>query len=71
MIRDAAHGNSVIFFFVARGQRDLQLARGHYSVFKKKLVEVSQAEEEQRVGMLLFDGGILPHERGGGFGHRE
>jgi hypothetical protein len=32
----------------------------------EKFAEISQAEEEQRGGMLLLDGGILPHQRSGG-----
>ncbi len=69
VIGHAAHGDGVVFFFVARSQRDLQLTRGHHRVFKEEFVEVSQAEEEQRVGMLFLDRGILPHQRSGGFGH--
>ena len=54
VIGHAAHGDGVVFFFVARSQRDLQLARGHHGIFKEKFVKVSQAEKQQRVGMLLF-----------------
>ena len=65
----AAHGDGYAFFFVARGQSDLQFFCGEDGVVEEKLVEVSQAEEQQGSGVLLFDGGILPHQRGGRLGH--
>ena len=43
----AAHGDGDAFFFVARGQRDLQFFCGEDGVVEEKLVEVSQAEEQQ------------------------
>ncbi len=65
----AAHRDGDALFFVARSERDLQLLRGEDGVVEEKLVEISQAEEQQGAGMLLFDGGILPHQRGGRLGH--
>ena len=69
VVRHAAHGNGDAFFFVARGQRDLQFLRGQDGVVEEKLVEISQAKEQQGAGMLLLDGGILPHQRRGRLGH--
>ena len=69
VVRHAAHGNGDAFFFVARGERDLQFFGGQDGVVEEKLVEISQAEEQQGAGMLLLDGGILPHQRRGRLGH--
>ncbi len=65
----AAHGDGDAFFLVARGEGDLQFARGQDGVVKEKLVEISQAKEQQGAGMLFLDGGILPHQRSGRLGH--
>ena len=70
MVRHAAHRYSDALFFVARGQRDLQLPRRHYGILEEKFVEVAEAEEDERVGMLFLDRGILPHQRGGRLSHR-
>ncbi len=69
VIGHAAHGNGDALFLVARGQRDLQLARGDHRVLEEELVEVAQAEEQQRVGMLFLDRGVLPHQRSGRLAH--
>ena len=69
VIRHAAHGNGDAFFLVARGERDLQLARGDDRILEEELVEVAQAEEQQRAGMLFLDRGVLPHQRRGGLAH--
>ena len=69
--RDAAHGNLRALFLIARGQGNLQFARAHNGVFKKHLVEVAKTEENQSVGMLFLDGGVLPHQRRGLFIHCE
>ena len=71
VVGNAAHRDGDAFFLVARGQRDLQFAGGEDGVVEEKLVEVSQAEEQQGAGMLLLDGGILPHQRRGRLGHFE
>ena len=70
VVGHATHGDGHAFFFIARGQRDLQLARGQHRVVEEKLVEIPQPEEQQSVGMLFLDGGILPHQRRRGLGHR-
>src|SRR5207244_9863956 len=69
MIGHAAHGHSNAFLLVARSQGDLEFPRRHQRVVEKKLVEITQAEEKQRAGMVLLDGGILPHQRGGRLAH--
>ena len=69
VIRHAAHGNGGALFFVARGERDLQFARGDHCVFEEQLVEVAQAEEQERAGMFFLDRGILPHQWSGRLGH--
>ncbi len=45
MIRNAAHGNGLALFAIARSERDLQLARGSDGVLVEKLVEIAEAEE--------------------------
>jgi hypothetical protein len=69
MVRHAAHGDIRAFFFIARGQGDLQFARRQNGVIEEKLVEIPQPEEQQSVGMLFLNGGILPHQRCGGLRH--
>ena len=70
VIRHAAHRNGDALFLVARSQRDLQLLGRDHRVFKEQLVEITQAKEQQRMGMLFLDGCILPHQRRGRLGHR-
>jgi hypothetical protein len=50
VVGHAAHGDGRAFFLVARGERDFQLARGHHGVFEEQLVEIAQAEHQQRLG---------------------
>ena len=69
VVRHATHGDGDAFFLVARGQRDLQFLRRQDGVVEEKFVEIAQAKEQQGAGMLLLDGGILPHQRGGRLGH--
>ena len=69
MERDAAHGNGVALFLVARGEGDFEFARGGDGVFEEELVEIAQAEHQQGVGDLLLDAVVLPHQRRGGVGH--
>src|SRR6266850_545555 len=63
VIRNAAHGNGLAFFAVARGERDLQLARGNDRVLVEKFVEIAEAEEQQSVRIARLDGVILLHQR--------
>ena len=46
VMRNSTHRHGDAFFFVARGQSDLQFFRGHDGIVKEKLVEVAQAEEQ-------------------------
>ena len=66
VIGHAAHRDGGALFLVARGERDLELARGGDGVLEEQLVEIAQAEHEQRVGHLLLDAVVLPHQRRGG-----
>ena len=63
VIGHPAHGGAfvrVLNVAVPRRQRQVQLTRGCHGVFIEHLVKVAQAEEEEAVGMLLFDFLILP-----------
>ena len=68
MIGDAAHRNRLALFLVAGGERDLELAGGGDGVVVEQLVEIAQPEHQQRVGDLLLDAVVLPHQRRGGLG---
>ena len=70
MVGDAAHWNGVSLFLVARSQCDLQLARGDDRVVKEELVEITQAKEKERVGVVPLDVGPLLHQRRGRIIHR-
>ena len=61
-------GMARAFFFVAGGEGDFEFARGEDGVFEEELVEIAEAEEQEGVGDLLFDGVVLPHQRRGGVG---
>ncbi len=61
VIGNAAHRHGLAFFFVARGERDLQDFRGDHCVVVEKLEKITQAEEQHRRGMLLLRGVILLH----------
>jgi len=63
---DAAHWR--VALFVARGEGELQFARGGFGVVEEELVEVAEAEEEQGVGVLAFGRQVLTHERSLGVG---
>ena len=67
VIGNAAHRDRLALFAIARGQSDLQQARGHLRVVVEKLVEIAQAEKQQRLRMLLLDGVILPQQRRSGW----
>ena len=69
VIGHAAHGNRDSFFFIAGGQRDLQLFRRHHGIVEEQFVEVAQPEKQECGGMIFLDRGILPHQRSGGLGH--
>ncbi len=63
VVRNAAHGNRLALFTVARRERNLKLARRDDGVFVEKFVEIAQAEEQQGVRVARLDGVILLHQR--------
>ena len=63
VVRHAAHRNRRAFFLVARGERDLQVARGDHRVLEEQLVEIAQPEHQKGVRHLLLDAVVLPHQR--------
>jgi hypothetical protein len=63
VVGNAGHGHSLTFGHRARGECDLQLARDQLGVLVERLVEVAQPEEQDGVGVLLFEGQILASER--------
>ncbi len=63
MVGNSAHGQGDAIDLLARGEGDLQLARGGDGVLEEELVKVAHAEEQQRGGMLFLDCGVLPHQR--------
>src|SRR4051812_28905381 len=69
VIGNTAHRYRDAFFLITRGERDLQLFRSDYRIIEEEFIEVAQPEKEQRVRMLFLDGGVLPHQRRGGFCH--
>ena len=71
MVRNAAHGNGLALFAIARSERDLQFARSDHRIFVKKFVEIAQAKEQQSVRIARFDRVILLHQGCAGFGHSE
>ena len=59
VVGDAAHG--LLSFAVARGEGELQLARGDDGVLVEELIEVADADEHQAVGVGLLGGEVLAH----------
>src|SRR5205807_8335021 len=66
---NAAPGDRFAALAIAGGQGDLQCLGGDQGVFVKKLVEVAQAKQQERVRVALLDRLILPHQRRRGFYH--
>ena len=60
VVRDAAHGDGLAALLVPRGERDLKLARARDGVLEEQLVEVAEAEEEERAGVLPLELLVLP-----------
>ncbi len=58
MIRNPSHWDPA-----AGSQGDIQQARNLDRIVFKHLIEITEAKEENRVGMLLFDGTVLSHHR--------
>ena len=74
MIGHAAHGDLVLGAFVlgmvARGERQIELARSDPRVLLEHLIKVAQPEKQQAVGIAFLDRIILLHH-GGEFGHNQ
>src|SRR5208337_768823 len=70
VVGHAAHRHGDAFLLVARGQRDLQLARSDHRILEEQLVEIAQAKEDKRVGVFFLDRGVLPHQWRGRLAHR-
>ena len=65
MVGDAAHRRLILrrLAAVAGRQREVQLARGELGVLVEHLIEVAQAEKEDRILILFLDLQILLHHR--------
>ena len=65
MVGDTAHRRLILrrLAAVARREREIQLARGELCVLVEHLVEVAQAEKEDRILILFLDLQILLHHR--------
>ena len=50
----------------ARGERDVEYARGYFSVFVKELIKIAHAIKQEAVGVLCLDAEILLHHWGVG-----
>ena len=63
MIRNAAHGRPFFKAAIFTGKTQLQLSCADLGVFKKELVKVSEAEEENGVFAPFLNFHILFHSR--------
>ena len=65
MVGDAAHRRLILrrLAAVAGRQRQIKLARGELGILVEHLIEVAQAEKEDRILILLLDLQILLHHR--------
>jgi hypothetical protein len=63
VIGHAAHRDRVLFALVARREHEIERARRDHRVLEEHLVEVAAPKEEQRVGVLLLQIEVLPHQR--------
>jgi hypothetical protein len=59
MMGHPGHRDALAFGDGAGGQHEVQFAGGNFGVGVKRFVEVAQAEEEQRVGVLGFQLKVL------------
>ncbi len=66
VVGDPAHGHGILLALVAGGLGEREDARRVDRVLVEHLVEVPQAKEYDRVGILRLDLKVLAHERGGG-----
>ena len=61
--RDPAHRDRLGILLVARREREAEQGRPPHGVLEEHLVEVTEAEEQEGVGILFLDARVLPHER--------
>nr|WP_240435332.1 hypothetical protein [Ralstonia solanacearum] len=61
--RHAGHADRQAVGGAARGQRDVEQARGLFGVFEEQFVEVAHPVEDKRMGMRRFQLEILLHHR--------
>jgi len=66
VIRDAAHGHSVVLTLVPCGECDLQHLGGHDCVVHEHLVKIAHPEKEDGVRVFPLDGQVLLHHGGAG-----
>ena len=66
MVRYPAHGHRILLALVASGLGERQHARRVNRVVVEHLVEVPEAKEHDRIGILRLDLKVLAHERSGG-----
>jgi hypothetical protein len=64
VVGNAGHGDRLAGGLAARGQRDVEQARGLLGIFKEQFVEISHAEEQQLVGVLCLGAQPLLHYGG-------
>ncbi|MBA7672525.1 hypothetical protein ES703_80702 [subsurface metagenome] len=64
VIGDARHGHAMALAHISGGEDNLQLAGSQLGVFVKGLVEIAQAEEDNRLGVLSFDFEVLAADGG-------
>ena len=63
VVRHARHRDLVVRALVARGERQVERARGHDGVLEEELVEVAHAKEQERVRMRRLRVEVLAHHR--------
>ncbi len=69
VVGDARHRDARTFGDVARGEHDVEFARGNLGVLVKGLVEIAEAEEQDRVRVGAFDLEVLLANGGNVVGH--
>jgi hypothetical protein len=69
VVRDAGQRYLVAFAHLPGGQDDLQFPRSRPRVIVKGLIEVTQAEKDDGVGVLLLDLEVLAADGGDVFFH--
>src|SRR6187401_909264 len=63
MMRNAAHRDRILGFFLTGRQRDLELPGTNDRVVCEKLVKISKTEKQERSRICFFDIQVLPKHR--------